>query len=143
MQIKETHFVGKIAQKAIIVHEGNVLLLRNAQDPVEAPWELPGGRLNQDEDPIAGLKRELMEELGLAVEVGPVVHIERFVLKRTGELHVLIVYEATLQDVAASIEQVSDEVLEYRFVPLSEIDTVPLYDEYKRALTKCAVTRGV
>jgi len=47
-----------------------VLLLRNDRNE----WELPGGRPEPGESPQESLTRELLEETGLAVTVGPRVH---------------------------------------------------------------------
>lgn len=33
-------------------------------------YELPGGHIDFDEDPVAGLKREIGEEFGMRLEVG-------------------------------------------------------------------------
>jgi 8-oxo-dGTP pyrophosphatase MutT (NUDIX family) len=46
-----------------------VLLLRNDRNE----WELPGGRPEAQETPEACLAREILEETGLSVEVGPLV----------------------------------------------------------------------
>jgi 8-oxo-dGTP pyrophosphatase MutT (NUDIX family) len=47
-----------------------VLLLRNDRNE----WELPGGRLEAGEIPEECLRREILEETGLAVTVGTCVH---------------------------------------------------------------------
>ena len=44
-----------------------VLLLRNEREE----WELPGGKMEDDETPEACLVREFKEETGLEVSVGP------------------------------------------------------------------------
>ena len=38
-------------------------------------WEFPGGQVEEGEDPIAALKREVLEETGVTVEVGSIVGV--------------------------------------------------------------------
>lgn len=57
----------------VVDDDGRVLVTRRRADqPMGGYWELPGGKLEPGEAPIAALERELREELGAAVEVGPI-----------------------------------------------------------------------
>jgi 8-oxo-dGTP diphosphatase len=53
--------------------DGRVLLARRAHEPDAGLWDTPGGFLEEGEDPLAGLRRELLEETGLAIEPGDFV----------------------------------------------------------------------
>lgn len=55
------------AAVALVIDRGRVLLARRARDPYAGTWDLPGGFLEQDELPLAGLRRELREELRVGV----------------------------------------------------------------------------
>jgi ADP-ribose pyrophosphatase YjhB (NUDIX family) len=52
--------------------DGRLLLGRHTYLPPPG-WSLPGGYLQDTESPEAALRRELAEELGFAVEIGPAV----------------------------------------------------------------------
>ena len=53
---------------ALCIDDGRVLLTRRAHPPFEGFWDIPGGFLEEGEDPLDGLRRELKEETGLDVE---------------------------------------------------------------------------
>lgn len=54
---------------------GDVLLVKRRQEPLAGQWSLPGGMLELGESLEAGVARELLEETGLHVSVGPVVEV--------------------------------------------------------------------
>ena len=60
---------------AVIVHEGRVLLVKRGHAPLKGEWSLPGGAVELGETLVAAVAREVLEETGLSVEVGPVVEV--------------------------------------------------------------------
>jgi 8-oxo-dGTP diphosphatase len=51
-----------------------LLAARRTEPPrLAGGWELPGGKVEPGEDPVEALHRELAEELGISVTVGPEV----------------------------------------------------------------------
>jgi len=57
------------AAEAVCFDErGRVLLGRRAFDPGAGRWDLPGGFLHEDEDPVDALRREIREETALELE---------------------------------------------------------------------------
>jgi 8-oxo-dGTP diphosphatase len=53
--------------------EGRVLLARRARDPGAGLWDLLGGFMDEGEEPLETLRRELREETGLGAEPGDFV----------------------------------------------------------------------
>jgi 8-oxo-dGTP diphosphatase len=57
---------------AAVIEEGGRVLIarRKAADRFGGLWEFPGGKLEPGEAPEAGLRREILEELGVETRVG-------------------------------------------------------------------------
>jgi 8-oxo-dGTP diphosphatase len=68
------------AIEGLLERDGKVLLTKRAIEPRRGYWDLPGGFLEEGEEPLAGLAREFREETGL--EVRPVewlgTHLEPY-----------------------------------------------------------------
>lgn len=60
---------------AVIVDGGRVVLVKRRHEPLAGRWSLPGGSLEVGETLEAGVAREMLEETGLEVRVGPVVEV--------------------------------------------------------------------
>lgn len=60
---------------AVIVDSNRVVLVRRGSEPLAGQWSLPGGAVETGETLEACVAREMVEETGLHVEVGPVVEV--------------------------------------------------------------------
>ena len=72
---------------AVILHDDRVVLIQRKYEPLAGQWSLPGGTLELGESLEAGVAREIGEETGLDVEVGPVVEVfDRILLDAGGRV---------------------------------------------------------
>lgn len=65
-----------IVAAAVIEENGRVLLAqRNKNDHQGLKWEFPGGKIEEGEDPIHCIVREIKEELDLDIEVQDIFQV--------------------------------------------------------------------
>ena len=60
---------------AVIVDDGRVLLVKRKYEPLAGQWSLPGGAVEVGETLEESIAREMVEETGLEIEVGPVIEV--------------------------------------------------------------------
>ena len=64
-----------VAVGGIVVRDGRVLLVKRGREPSAGRWTIPGGAVRLGERLQEAVARELREECGVEVEVGPVVEV--------------------------------------------------------------------
>ncbi|HYK37389.1 NUDIX hydrolase [Alloacidobacterium sp.] len=60
---------------AVIIHDDRVLLIQRGQEPLKGEWSLPGGALELGETLEQGIRREVLEETGLAIEPVKIIEV--------------------------------------------------------------------
>jgi 8-oxo-dGTP pyrophosphatase MutT (NUDIX family) len=104
---------------------GEVLLVEHVFHPY-TPWGLPGGWVDNREDPARTLEREMLEELQLSVEVGPVL-----LVKVDYGNHIDLAYVCRPM---SPIGKLSHELLDYRWVSINALPN--LHSFHHRAITR-------
>jgi ADP-ribose pyrophosphatase YjhB (NUDIX family) len=70
------HFLHTAAAAvAVVAHERRILLVRRAIDPYRGCWGFPGGFQEYGESLEETARRETLEETGLPVTIGRVLHV--------------------------------------------------------------------
>jgi len=117
----------------VLLLDGRVLLVKNSRDE----WELPGGRIDADEDHAQTLSREFAEEL--SIDVAMAAQIDSYLLEVIPGRHVFIVtYGCTL--VGAFRPAISEEHTEHWLWPVSRLSELRLPVGYRRSIEKWANT---
>jgi 8-oxo-dGTP diphosphatase len=108
-----------IVSAAVVEQDGAFLLTRRASDAhLGDRWEFPGGKVEHGETLEASLVREIHEELGCGLEVGPLLLTSRHAYP---EVHVeLHFFAATL--IGAPVPQLGQAM---RWVPRAELSSLP------------------
>ena len=127
----EEHFIGKVAQKALIEKAGEILITKDFRN--SAVWEIPGGRLNAGERPIDSLKRELQEELGVDVDIHNVVYVGQFNHQSSGATAPVLVYFASLIGEKTELNVDEIELAELAWVNSSNWQEYKYFPVYEAA----------
>jgi 8-oxo-dGTP diphosphatase len=101
---------------------GRLLLARRAHEPDAGLWDTPGGFLEEGEHPLDALRRELLEETGLDVEVGDFVgaYVDSYGDAPDARAVLNLVWTAR---VAGGEQQPADDVSELRWFARDELPT--------------------
>jgi ADP-ribose pyrophosphatase YjhB (NUDIX family) len=68
----------RLSAGALVEHEGRLLLVRHKKEAEYDFWVAPGGGVQSTEELTIAAEREVREETGLNVAIGPMLYVEEF-----------------------------------------------------------------
>ena len=133
----------------VLVHEGCLLLVQRAQEPLRGYWTLPGGVVELGESLRAAAAREVREETGLEVEVGALVELfERVDRDPDGPTgtpgpvrfhYVIADFRAELKPGASPQVRAASDAQQAAWVPWAQLAALPLTPGLLEVLAKAAL----
>ena len=112
----------KLAALAVVIHEGQVLLVRRRNEPDAGLWGFPGGHVDAGETALDAAARELREETGVAAKPERyLTNIDVIQRDETGALRFHFLLAAVLCRYVSGTPLADDDVSEAAWVPLKDV----------------------
>ncbi|NMC81600.1 MAG: NUDIX hydrolase [Armatimonadetes bacterium] len=129
------------AVAAVILHKGKVLLVRRGTPPNKGIWTFPGGCIELGETARTACVREVLEETGIKVNVGPVVETVD-VLESDGKRcrrHYTVIDFLAVPAGDAGPVCASEDAEDARWFDMAEIDNCVLVPVARRVLDRAVL----
>ncbi|HID87165.1 MAG TPA: NUDIX domain-containing protein [Anaerolineae bacterium] len=128
---------------AVIIQGDYVLLVQRGNEPGRGRWGIPGGAIELGETLRQAIRREVREECGLEIEVGPVIEtVDVIVPDEVGRIRFhYVVVDLLAEPVGGQLTPGSD-ILAARWVRADELDQLGLSERVLRVLRKAFEKKG-
>lgn len=126
-----------VAVGAFVFEDGRVLLIERGHAPGAGLWTVPGGRQEPGETLAQAVAREVREETGLVVEVGPLA----CVVERISADHHFVILDYLARRIGGTLAPASD-ARAARFVDEAELTTLPLTEGLADVLERARAIRA-
>ena len=133
----------RVGVAAVVLRDNQVLLVQRGRDPGKGSWGLPGGMLELGETLAEGACREVMEECGVEIEIGPLVAVfEPIQRDEDGRLRFHYVVVDYLARYLSGEPRAGDDADDARWVDLDALERLPMRKETREVIWKAVEMAG-
>lgn len=121
---------------AVVLQDGNVLLVKRAHEPRKGEWSLPGGLVELGESLADATRREVREETGLDVDVGPLIEVFDRIHHRADRVQYHFVIADYLCTPRGGNLAASDDADDVAWVSLDDLDAYGVNEHAMRVIRR-------
>lgn len=128
---------------AVVIRDGQVLLIKRANPPDAGLWGFPGGKLEFGETLLAAAERELFEETGVrAVARRVFTALDAYDRSEGGDIRQHFALIAVQCDWRDGEPVAADDALDATWLPITDMDfALPLSHDVARVARQAALLR--
>jgi len=124
----------------ILIESGKILLIKRATEPNKGLWTIPGGKIKFGEKIEDALKREMLEETGLEVEVLNLEDIYELIMSNGEVRYHYIILDYRVRRISGEPKS-STDALELKWFSKEELKHIETTETMKKLLDKL-IKRG-
>jgi len=124
----------------ILIENGKILLIKRATEPNKGLWTIPGGKIKFGEKIEDALKREMLEETGLEVEVLNLEDIYELIMSNGEVRYHYIILDYRVRRISGEPKS-STDALELKWFSKEELKHIETTETMKKLLDKL-IKRG-
>jgi 8-oxo-dGTP pyrophosphatase MutT (NUDIX family) len=117
-----------VSVKSILIDDQRVLLIKNERDE----WDLPGGKMEKNDNVIETLIREVKEELNIIIDNYNILQVQKYLFRKQEIIVVTYFSEITNEDPII----LSFENIDYQFFSYDKLNELKLTPWAKDSLDK-------
>jgi len=119
----------------IIFHDRSVLLVKRAQEPGLGQWSLPGGAVELGETLVDALRREILEEVSIEIEIGGLVRVlDRIFHDREERVQFHYVIADYWGWLVSGQARAYSDISDARFVEIDRIREMNIHEEVEKTI---------
>jgi 8-oxo-dGTP diphosphatase len=124
---------------AVVVLDGQLLLVQRAHEPGMGEWSVPGGRVEPGETLAEAVVRELAEETGLEGVCGSLVGL----VERIDDAHHFVILDYQVTVLGDDVPRAGGDAADAQWVPLEDVAEWLLVDGLAEFLHDHGILRTI
>ena len=128
----------RVGVGAVIIRDGQVLLVKRGREPAKGLWAIPGGAVEPGETLQAAAEREILEETGVVINAGePIFAFDLIERDEVGALKFHYVIVDLRAEYISGEPVAADDAVDARWLKprdLDSLDVVPVTLELLRKI---------
>ena len=124
-----------VAASAVVLREGQILMIRRSNEPNKGMWSIPGGRVELGETVYEAVQREVFEECNIEIEILRLLNVgDNIIQDDEGRVKYHYILVDFLAEYKCGEITAQSDAEEYRWVTTKELHRLDIAPQLRTLL---------